>query len=72
MKKKREAKTVAEVKWVIKMMEKDGSLTYGKKLAEKLTKQAREFFDKELGFLSRQPARNQLKSGINFVLERKH
>jgi len=72
MEKKRGEKTAAEVRWVIKMMTKCGSLEYGEKLAEKLTKQAREFFDKNLGFLSRQPARDQLKAGIEFVLTRKH
>lgn len=72
MKKPREGKTAAEVKWVIKMMAKCGSLEYGKNLAEKFTKKAKDFFDQELDFLSRQPARSQLKAGINFVLERKH
>jgi len=72
MEKKRKGKTAAEVKWVIRMMAKYGSLEYGEKLAAKITKQAKEFFDKELGFLSRQPARSQLKVGIEFVLTRKH
>lgn len=70
MAKNRDNKTPAEVKWVINLMKKYGSLTYGQKLAEKLAKQAREIFEKKLGFLSYQPARDQLKSGIDFILKR--
>lgn len=72
MKKKREGKTGGEVKWVIEMMEKYGSLDYGQQLAEKLAKQAKKFFDDNLVFLSCQPACSQLRAGINFILERKH
>ena len=72
MKKKREEKTKSEVKWVIEMMEKYGSLNHGRKLAEQLSSQAKTYFDKKLGFLSCQPARDQLRSGINFILERNH
>jgi len=72
MKKKRSEKTKGEVKWVIKMMVKYGSLDHGQQLAEKLAKQAKKFFDDNLVFLSRQPARSQLRGGINFILERKY
>jgi len=70
MAKKREEKTKSQVKWVIKMMEEYGSLSYAQKLAEKQAQKAREFFDKKLTFLSQQPARNHLKAGINFILKR--
>jgi len=70
MEKKRADKTETEVKWVIKMMEKYGSLDHGRRLAEQLTVQAKRYFDKKLGFLSCQPARGQLRAGISFVLER--
>jgi len=72
MKKKRSEKTKSEVKWIVKMMEKYGSLDHGQQLAEKLAKQAKKFFDDNLVFLSRQPARKQLRSGIDFILERKY
>ena len=72
MRKTREAKTPAEVKWVIEMMKKYGSLKYAEKLAEKLAQQSRDFFNQQLNFLSRQPARRQLKAGINFILKRNH
>lgn len=72
MKKTRTEKTEEEVKWVMKMMEKYGSLTYGWQLAQKLTKEAKKIFGQELGFLSCQPARDQLKAGIDFMIQRKH
>jgi geranylgeranyl diphosphate synthase type II len=68
----RKEKTENDVSWVIKMIKKYGSLEYGEKLAEKLAKDAKDIFDKKLGFLSQQPARNQLIAGIDFVLNRKY
>ncbi|MBM3205687.1 polyprenyl synthetase family protein [Candidatus Shapirobacteria bacterium] len=72
LKKGRDKKTKAEVNWVIKMMGKHGSLNYGKRLAQQLAKQAKKIFEQKLGFLSHQPARNQITSGIDFVLKRKY
>lgn len=72
MAKKREEKSAGEVNWVIDLMKKLGSLEYGQKLAEKLAAEAMKIFEEKLNFLKYQPARDQLKSGINFILERKH
>jgi len=72
MNKPRQKKTAAEVKWVIRMMEKYGSLAYGQKLAGKFAAQAEQIFAQKLGFLSRQPAKDQLRAGIEFVLQRKY
>lgn len=72
MKKSREQKTASEVKWVIKAMAKHGSLAYGQNMAAKFAKQAQDIFDQKLGFLACQPARDQLRSGIDFILQRKH
>lgn len=72
MVKKRKEKTAEEVGWVIGLMKKYGSLEYGRKLAEKFAKQAQEIFEKKLGFLKSQPARDQLKTGINFILMREY
>jgi len=72
MEKGRDEKTQTEVDWVLAMMKKYGSLNYGEKLAEKLDLQAKEIFRQKLGFLSQQPARNQLIAGIDFVLNRKY
>jgi len=72
MEKKRADKTETEVKWVIKMMEKYGSLDHGREIAKKLALQARKIFDQKLNFLSHQPARDQLRAGIDFILEREY
>jgi len=72
MAKTREEKTVEEVNWVIGLMKKHGSLEYAQKLAEKFAKQALKIFEKKLGFLKHQPARDQLKAGIEFILKREY
>ena len=72
MAKKREEKTAEEVSWVINLMKKYGSLEYAQKLAEKFARQACDIFEKKLKFLKYQPARNQLKAGIDFILEREY
>jgi len=72
MGKKGKEKTVEEVSWVIGLMKKHGSLEYAQKLAEKFANQAQEIFEKKLGFLKYQPARDQLKAGIEFVLKREY
>lgn len=45
---------------------------YTRKLAEEMKQTARDIFDKDLGFLSQEPARNELKELIDFILERKY
>ena len=72
LKKGRDEKTKAEVGWVIKIMKKYGSLAYGQKLAKKLALKAKKIFNQKLDFLSRQPARDQIIAGIDFVLQRKY
>lgn len=72
MAKKREEKTAREVKWVIELMSKYGSLEHGQKVASKLAKQARTVFEKKLVFLKHQPARDQLKLGVDFILNRRY
>lgn len=47
-------------------------LKYTKELAKKERDEARRIFDKELGFLSKEPARTQIIELMNFVLERKY
>lgn len=68
--KNRKNKTEAEVAWVISQMKKRGSLDYAKKMAIKFADQARYIFEKKLSFLDQEPARSQLLSGINFILNR--
>lgn len=70
--KKRAEKTAKDVSWVILKMDELGSLEYARELACKLALQAQTIFVKKLDFLSSQPYRNQLKVGINFILERNY
>ena len=72
MSKRREEKTAKEVSWVISLMKKYGSLEYAQKLAQRFAQEASEIFDKKLNFLKYQPARTQLKAGINFILKREY
>lgn len=68
--KKREEKTAGEVNLVIDLMKKYNSFEYGRKMAADLAGEAMGFFERNLGFLKNQPARDQLKAGINFILKR--
>lgn len=68
--KNRREKTQKEIEWIIAKMKKYGSIDYAKKNARKLKDEALKIFEKDLKFLSREPARNELKTLINFILER--
>ena len=70
--KPRDKKTEKEVKWVIEQMKKFGSLEYGKKLAEKFAEEAEKIFETKLKFLKQEPARSQIKAGIEFIVNRKY
>jgi len=70
IKKTREEKSEAEVKWVIEMMEKYGSLAHGREMLAKFITQAKEYFNQRLDFLSCQPARDQIRAFIDFVAQR--
>jgi len=70
--KNRSQKNPNEVNWVIKKMEKYGSLDYGRKLAQKFATQAQEIFDNELKFLNKEPFRSELQSIFDFILTRNH
>ena len=68
----RSQKTSSQVLWVIDQMKQAGSLDYGRDLAAKFSGQALKIFETELKFLSRQPFRDQLRSGIDFITHRQH
>ncbi|MDD4938117.1 MAG: polyprenyl synthetase family protein [Candidatus Shapirobacteria bacterium] len=70
--KSRDQKTKTEVKWVIDQMKKIGSLDYSKKLANKFAQEATKIFNSELKFLSIEPFRSQIRSGIDFIVNRNH
>ncbi|MFA4855518.1 MAG: polyprenyl synthetase family protein [archaeon] len=71
LKKKRQEKSEAEVKFVISKMHEYGSIRYGEEKAEELKNQAFRVFDEKLGFLGREPGRSKLRTAIGFILERK-
>ncbi len=70
--KSRQDKSEKEVSWVIVRMKKYGSLEHGQKIAAKFASQATQLFNDNLGFLAKNPARDQLLAGIEFVLNRGH
>jgi geranylgeranyl pyrophosphate synthase len=47
-------------------------INYTKKLAGEMKQKAKSIFDKDLGFLSHEPARSELTELIDFILERKY
>jgi len=70
LKKSREEKTMEEVEWVIEKMKDYGSLDYSRRIAKDLAAKSLAVFEKKLGFLKKQPARNQIRAGIDFILRR--
>ena len=65
----REKKTQEEAFEVIDLMKKHGSIEYGKKIAEKFANEALDKFEK-LDFLKENEAKEQLRKGIDFMLNR--
>lgn len=70
--KKRADKTEKDVETIISLMEKYGSIEYSKKLAAKFAKKAIEIFDKEMQFIKREPFRSEIRTGIDFIVNRDH
>ena len=70
--KHRDQKTESEINWVIDQMKNFGSLDYSRQLADKFSQEATKIFETELQFLSHQPFRDQLQSGIDFITNRQY
>ena len=70
--KPRHQKTESEISWVIDQMKNFGSLDYSRQLASQYSAQARKIFDTQLKFLSLEPFRSQLQSGIDFITNRQY
>jgi len=70
--KKREEKREEDIETIVKLMEKYGSLDYGKKMAKKYAKEAKEIFKNELRFIKNEPYRSQIEAGIDFIVNRDH
>jgi geranylgeranyl diphosphate synthase type II len=70
LEKNRDNKTKREVEWTINKLEDYGSINYAKALARNLKERSLSIYEKDLTFLSKNPARKKLKCLIDFVLER--
>lgn len=70
--KTRNQKTPTDVAYIIDQMRQVGSLEYATSLAAKFASECQEIFQKDLGFLSQQPYRDQLYAGIQFIVNRDH
>ncbi|OGO04775.1 MAG: hypothetical protein A2Y73_00140 [Chloroflexi bacterium RBG_13_56_8] len=70
--KPREARTNDDVTAMLAAMRKHGSLAHAENLAKELASEAKRIFHAELGFLSHQPARDQLLAAVDYVWERTH
>jgi len=70
--KNRSYKSATEVDWVIQQMHLYGSIDYSKKIALKFKQKAEIVLDNKLKFLYKEPYINELRTLMNFVLERDH
>ena len=60
------------MEWVIFKMREYGSLNYAEKMMEKFASEAKIYFQKELGFLAKKPARDYLEYLPDFLTKRDH
>ena len=72
MNKNRADKTEKDIGTIISLMEKYGSIDYGKKLAAKFAQEAIEIFETEMQFIKREPFRSEIRAGIDFIVNRDH
>lgn len=72
LKKKREEKSGSDVKTILELMDKYDSIEYSRKLARKYAQEAEVIFEKEMKFIKKEPYRSQIKSGIEFIVNRDH
>ncbi len=70
--KTREQKTNKEVDWILTKMNEYGSIDYAKGVATEYKDRAKNIFDRDLGFLSHEPAKTQIAELMQFILERKY
>jgi len=70
--KKREEKTKNEVLWVVSKMKEYEAISYAQNLANEFKDKAKVYFQKELTFLKKEPAREELLTLIDFITERKY
>ena len=68
----KESKTENEVDWILNKMNEYESIKYARSMAEYLKEEAEGIFEKDLKFLSHEPARTNIGKLIRFILERKY
>ena len=68
--KSRDEKTEDEVLWVVEKMREYGSINYASRLAFNWKEKAKDYFEFELDFLSKEPYRKYLLNLIEFVTNR--
>jgi len=67
----RHQKTEADVQFIIKLMQDNGSLEFGFALAKEFAATALNIFQKDLLFLNQEPFRQELAQIIDFIVNRK-
>ena len=70
--KPRSQKTAKDVSYIISQMEESGSLNHSRKLIKKYADLALDYFQTELKFFSKNPARRQILSFIDFLQNRQY
>lgn len=70
--KTREGKTQKDVDFVLEKMKQYKSIDYTRKIAMEFRDKARDIFENKMKFLDKEPARGNLSTLINFILERDH
>lgn len=70
--KKRKKKTISDITWIIDKMHDYGSIKYAQGLALKFKQKAEDIFDRDLLFLEKEPFRGQLRTIMDFIVERDH
>jgi geranylgeranyl diphosphate synthase type II len=70
--KKRSVKTQDEVDWVISKMHEYKSIEYSQNKAKFFKEKAEEILNNKLTFLNKEPYISELKTLMNFILERDH
>jgi geranylgeranyl diphosphate synthase, type II len=70
--KPRDKKSQDEVKWVIDKMYQYKTIDYAQGFAKKFKEKSEYIFDTKLSFIKREPARSNIKTLIDFILERKY
>jgi geranylgeranyl diphosphate synthase type II len=70
--KNREDKSQEEVLWVVQKMKEYKAIDYARALALKWKEKAKDYFENELGFISKEPYRQDILVLIDFIFNRNY